>query len=79
MTQMQNQDQAPQAAQPQQPANGPAGFTATPSMTKVADFSDYGQAQAAVDLLSDSGFEVGATRIVGHDLKSVEIVRGRMN
>lgn len=54
-------------------------FTPTPSMVTVADFSDYTAAQSAVDLLSDSGFEVGATRIVGHDLKSVEIVRGRMN
>ncbi|MCT1385731.1 hypothetical protein M4D54_08850 [Brachybacterium sp. p3-SID1565] len=58
---------------------GDACFAATPPMTTIAEFSDYSDAQAAVDLLSDSGFEVGATRIVGHDLKSVEIVRGRMN
>ncbi|EYT51018.1 general stress protein [Brachybacterium muris] len=89
MTQMQNQtpqdgaqplDREPvQDAQSTNATPGGAAFTAAPSMTKVADFSDYTQAQAAVDLLSDSGFEVGSTRIVGHDLKSVEIVRGRMN
>ena len=31
-----------------------------------------------VDLLADKDFEVGTVRIVGHDLKSVEIIGGKM-
>lgn len=61
-----------------QPSSGTPVFTAAPSMAKIAEFQDYRAAQEAVDLLSDTGFEVGATRIIGHDLKSVELVRGRM-
>lgn len=74
----------PQAGQPHphgpqpQPTSGTPVFTSAPSMAKIAEFQDYHSAQEAVDLLSDTGFEVGATRIVGHDLKSVELVRGRM-
>lgn len=61
-----------------QPASGTPVFTTAPSMAKIAEFQDYRAAQEAVDLLSDTGFEVGTTRIIGHDLKSVEMVRGRM-
>lgn len=61
-----------------QPTSGTPVFTSAPTMAKIAEFQDYVAAQDAVDLLSDTGFEVGATRIVGHDLKSVELVRGRM-
>lgn len=74
----------PQVGQPgpngpdPQPTAGTPVFTAAPSMAKIAEFQDYRAAQEAVDLLSDTGFEVGATRIIGHDLKSVELVRGRM-
>lgn len=53
---------------------------AAPSgLATIATFSEYVDAQNAVDLLSDKGFDVGAMRIVGHDLKSVELVTGRMN
>ncbi|WP_422115438.1 general stress protein [Brachybacterium sp. UNK5269] len=57
----------------------PQPLATTPALSTIATYSDYLEAQAAVDLLSDQGFEVGAVRIVGHDLKSVELVTGRMN
>lgn len=44
----------------------------------VATFPTYGQAQAAVDRLSDAKFDVSTLRIVGHDIRSVEYVTGRM-
>lgn len=44
----------------------------------VARFHDYLAAEGAVDLLADKGFDVSTVRIVGHDLKSVENVTGRM-
>ena len=52
--------------------------TSSTSVT-IATFDDYLQAQSAVDLLSDKGFEVGTVRILGHDLKTVEQVRGSLN
>lgn len=58
--------------------NGAPGIAASPRVT-VAEYSDYSSAQAAVDLLSDSGYEVDTVQIIGHDLKRVEDVRGRMN
>ncbi|GAA4284307.1 hypothetical protein GCM10022261_18380 [Brevibacterium daeguense] len=45
----------------------------------IAHFQDYAAAEAAVDLLSDKGFDVSSVRIVGHNLRSVENVTGRMN
>ena len=44
----------------------------------VASYPDYAAAQHAVDLLSDREFDVRDVRIVGHDMKSVEVVTGRM-
>lgn len=44
----------------------------------VATYRSYSDAQAAVDYLSDQGFEVSAVQIVGRGLHSVEQVVGRM-
>lgn len=44
----------------------------------VATYENYAQAQRAVDFLSDSGFPVEHLRIVGHGLRSVEDVAGRL-
>lgn len=44
----------------------------------IASYDDYTQAQRAVDYLSDSGFAVNHLRIVGHGVRTVEIVGGRM-
>lgn len=48
------------------------------SRETIASFSDYADAQAAVDLLSDRGFPVANVTIVGHDLRTVEHVLGRL-
>jgi hypothetical protein len=44
----------------------------------VAAYDNYAAAQRAVDYLSDSGFPVEQTAIVGTDLRLVEQVLGRM-
>lgn len=44
----------------------------------VASYTTYGQAQFAVDHLSDASFPVEHTAIVGRDLSLVEQVSGRM-
>jgi len=44
----------------------------------VATFDDYASAEKAVDMLSDRGFPVERTAIVGRDLQYVEHVTGRM-
>jgi len=44
----------------------------------VAAFDDYAQAQRAVDHLSDRGFPVERVAIVGHGIRYVEQVVGRM-
>ncbi len=46
--------------------------------TTVATYTSYLEAQAAVDLLSDKGFPVENVQIVGHGLRLVEKVTGRM-
>ncbi|WP_285135508.1 general stress protein [Microbacterium sp. lyk4-40-TSB-66] len=51
---------------------------ATPERRILSSFSDYTGAQAAVDRLSDAGFPVEHTAIVGHDVRIVEQVTGRM-
>jgi len=45
----------------------------------LATFSDYGQAQKAVDTLSDKRFPVEHLTIVGLGLKTVENVLGRLS
>ena len=49
-----------------------------PTGTEVASYQTYAQARAAVDFLSDSGFDVSSITIVGTDLHMVERVRGRL-
>lgn len=44
----------------------------------VGSFTSYGQAQAAVDMLSDAEFPVEDITIVGVDLMEVERVTGRL-
>jgi hypothetical protein len=44
----------------------------------LASYSQYEQAQAVVDHLSDSGFPVETVTIVGADLRLVEQVTGRL-
>ena len=44
----------------------------------VATFDEYAEAQRAVDRLSDQRFPVERTAIVGHGLRYVEQVAGRM-
>ncbi len=60
---------------PSIPANGVP--TPGPSAT-VASFDDYASAQRSVDFLSDSGFPVQQSAIVGTDLRLVENVLGRL-
>jgi uncharacterized protein YqgC (DUF456 family) len=44
----------------------------------VAGYATYGEAQSAVDRLSDAGFPVQYVDIVGRDLSLVENVTGRL-
>ena len=44
----------------------------------VASYATYGEAQRAVDALSDAGFPVESVVIVGHDVRLVERVTGRL-
>ncbi|ROQ39680.1 hypothetical protein EDF46_1312 [Frondihabitans sp. PhB188] len=44
----------------------------------VATYTKYEDAQAAVDRLSDEGFPVENVSIVGHDIRTVENVSGRL-
>jgi hypothetical protein len=68
---------------------GPAGVPVTPDATAgmtgavrptvtVATYTDYASAQRAVDYLSDQGFPVERTAIVGTNLRLVEKVLGRL-
>ena len=49
-----------------------------PTGTEVASYQSYAQARAAVDFLSDHGFDVASITIVGTDLHMVERVKGRL-
>ena len=46
--------------------------TTKPRRTTVAVYDSYGEAERAVDHLSDSGFPVEHVSIVGRDLRWVE-------
>src|SRR5690625_7221183 len=56
----------------------PENATQGSSYTTILETTDYLEGQRAVDRLSDEGFPVDGVKIVGHDMKSVEIVTGRM-
>jgi hypothetical protein len=45
----------------------------------IAVFDNYAAAERAVDRLSDLGFPVERVAIIGHDLRMVEQVTGRLN
>jgi len=45
----------------------------------VGSYPTYGEAESAVDYLSDRKFPVQRVAIVGHDVKMVEQVIGRLN
>ena len=53
--------------------------TASATRHTIATYRDYASAERAVDYLSDQGFAVERTAIVGKDLRSVEQVEGRMS
>lgn len=44
----------------------------------IASYATYAEAQRAVDALSDAGFPVESVSIVGHDVRLVERVTGRL-
>ena len=54
------------------------GTLTLPSGVEIASYATYLEAQKAVDHLSDEGFPVQHTAIVGTDLRSVERVTGRL-
>ena len=56
-----------------------AGFTSLPQGETVATFAEYPAALEAVEKLAAAEFPVKQVSIVGHDLKSVERVTGRMS
>ena len=57
--------------------DGPKTATGTSRRT-IASYSTYAEAERAVDWLSDHGFAVERSAIVGTGLRSVEQVTGRM-
>ena len=62
------------------PASGPRGqFQDVTKRPVLASYDDYADAQKAVDTLSDNGFPVQNTAIVGVDVRIVEAVLGRLS
>ena len=59
--------------------NGATAGTASATRRTIATYRDYATAERAVDYLSDQGFAVERTAIVGKGLRSVEQVAGRMS
>jgi hypothetical protein len=45
----------------------------------IATFASYGEAERAVDYLSDQKFPVERVAIIGHDVQMIEQVIGRLN
>jgi hypothetical protein len=60
-------------------ANGAGTAAAAATRRTIATHPDYATAERAVDYLSDQGFAVERTAILGKDLRSVEQVEGRMS
>ncbi|MFL6140900.1 MAG: general stress protein [Labedaea sp.] len=54
----------------------PAGV---PERRAVASYLSYGEAERAVDFLSDHDFPVARVAIIGHEVRLVEQVIGRLN
>ena len=59
--------------------NGAAAGTASAMRRTIAIYRHYASAERAVDYLSDNGFAVERSAIVGRGLRSVEQVEGRMS
>src|SRR5215211_8253327 len=57
----------------------PAPGAAVRDLVPVASYDNYFDAQKAVDRLSDTGFPVERTAIIGVGLQMVENVLGRLN
>jgi hypothetical protein len=57
---------------------GPYDETGEGRREVIGSFASYADAQQVVDRLSDAGFSVQYANIVGHDLRLVERVTGRM-
>jgi hypothetical protein len=55
------------------------GVNAASRRRPIAQFSNYADAERAVDRLSDLRFPVERVVIIGHDLQVVEQVTGRLN
>ena len=72
--------QAPAGSTPQETPGLPGigAFAGGGHPQTLATFTKYEDAQAAVDLLSDEGFPVESVSIVGHDIRTVENVAGRL-
>ena len=75
----------PAPAGPRRRAPDQAGHAGTGDLVElnrpqvtVARYADYPSAQRAVDFLSDNGFPVERTAIVGTNLRLVETVLGRL-
>jgi hypothetical protein len=62
-----------------QPLNGRTDRTAASRRRPIGVFRAYADAERAVDRLSDLGFPVERVAIIGHDLRMVEQVTGRLN
>ena len=65
----------------QQPGTSDAGgapFAEPPDRRSIASYTRYADAERAVDYLSDQNFPVERVAIVGHDVKLVEQVVGRL-
>jgi len=64
----------------QQGATAPASAqTGGDHRRQIAIYANYGDAERAVDYLSDNGFPVQRVAIVGSDVRLVEQVVGRLN
>jgi hypothetical protein len=59
-------------------AGGVGAFVGGSYPQVVASYTKYEDAQRAVDRLSDEGFPVENVSIVGHDLRTVENIAGRV-
>jgi hypothetical protein len=59
-------------------ADAPVSHLDASGEVTVASFRTYGEAQSAVDHLSDQDFPVENVTIVGHGITSVEQVTGRL-
>jgi hypothetical protein len=60
-------------------ATAPASKSSANQRRPIGVFSNYSDAERAVDYLSDNGFPVQRVAIIGSDVKMVEQIIGRLN